>query len=282
MTKKVLVCIALGLCTKLTLAQDVNLFVNDIKEERHLESDKSFVELSALIKGIKIDEFNQVKIKSITNAAADDGSTLQKKESFFGDDYSNNNELDIKLEAPTRKATNLVNIEGVLKYFSPTEANGGKVVVKNPLNYYNKNLLGKKYKDVKVTLVDKAALEKLKEKDEKEYQKKLNELKESGVIAEGMAETVDAFKQFFDGFGSFGNENALSFYVEDPNEKIVEILIYNADGEKMNYGSSKYGSHKLSISLKEEAQPNWTIEVLVESEQALKELKFKIANVLLP
>ncbi|WKB82589.1 hypothetical protein QYR09_06035 [Cellulophaga lytica] len=282
MTKKVLICIALGLCSKLILAQDVNLFVNDIKEERHLDSDKSFVELTALIKGVKVDEFNQVKIKSITSASADDGSTLQKKESFFGDDYSNNNELKIKLEAPTRKAINLINIEGVLKYFSPTEANGGKVIVKNPLNYYNKNLLSKKYKDVKVTLVDKAALDKLKEKDEKEYQKKLKELKESGVIAEGMAETVDAFKQFFEGFGGFDEKNALSFYVEDSKEKIVDIFIYNEEGKKMNYGSSRYGAHKLSISLKEEAQPNWTIEILIESEQALKEHTFKIASVLLP
>ena len=282
MTKKVLACIAFSLCAKLTLAQDVNLFVNDIKEERYLESNKSFVELTALIKGIKVDDLNQIKIKSITTAAADDGSTLQKKESFFGDDYSSDNEFKIKLEAPTRKATKLVNIEGILKYFSPTEANGGKVLVKNPLTYYNKNLLSKKYKDVKLTLIDKAALDKLKEKDEKEYQEKIEELKKSGVMAEGMAETVGAFKQFFDGFGNFGNENALSFYVEDSNEKIVDILIYNAEGKKMNYGRSKNGAHKLSISLSEEIQANWTIEILIESEQALKEHKFKIASVLLP
>ena len=60
------------------------------------------------------------------------------------------------------------------------------------------------------------------------------------------------------------------------------IIIYNAEGKKMNYGRSKNGAHKLSISLSEEIQANWTIEILIESEQALKEHKFKIASVLLP
>ena len=282
MTKKILVCIAFGLCAKFAAAQEINLFIKDVKEERRLDTDDSYVELTALIQGIKIDDLNQIKIKSITNASADDGNTLQKKESFFGDDYSSDNEFKIKLEAPTRKATRLVNIDGVIKYFSPTETNGGKVIINNPLKSYNKNLLSKKYKDVKLTLVDKEALDKLKEKDEKEYQKKVDELKESGVLGEGMAETVDAFKQFFEGFGGFGDENALSFYLEDPKEKIVDILIFNAEGKKMNYGRSQYGEHKLSISLKEAAQPNWKIEILIESDGALKEHTFKVANVILP
>ncbi|MBA6156043.1 hypothetical protein H3Z83_05855 [Tenacibaculum sp. S7007] len=268
--------------TKICYSQDINLFIKDIKEERHLEQEDSFIELTSIIKGIKVNNLNQVKIKEITTAVDDNGNILKKMESFFGDDYSSSNQLKIKLEAPSRKSSKISSLEGVIKYFSPSESNGSKIIITNLLDNYNKNLLRKKHSDIKLTLIDKEALQKLKEEDEKEYNKQIEKLKKEGGLGEELAETVGAFKQFFEGFSNFGSKESLSFYIEDKKDEIVEIFIYNGEGKKMNYGSSRMGKNKLTINLREKVASNWKIEVLIENEKSLKEYKFNLINIILP
>lgn len=283
MIKREILVIVLLLAFKTMFSQEVNLFVKDIKEERHLEQEDSFVELKTIIKGLKIDEFNQVKVKNISKAIDDSGNKLKKKESFFGDDYNNSNEITLKLEAPFRKSTKITLLEGTIKHFSPSESNGSKIIINNPLKKYNKNLLKKNKLGVKLILVDKKTLEKLKKEDEKKYNEELKKLKKEGGLGEGLAETINIFKDFFESFSNFGSsEKSLSFYIDDKEDKIVEILIYNEKGKKMNYGSSKMGSHNLTINLKDKVTENWKIEVLVENEKSLKEYKFTLTNIILP
>lgn len=106
-------------------------------------------------------------------------------------------------------------------------------------------------------------------------------MKEGG-LGEGVAETVDIFKQFLNRFSNFGSRESLSFYFEDKKNEIVEILIYNGKGEKMNSGTHRIGKNILSIHLKEEAVSDWKIEVLIENEKSLKEYKFSLTNIILP
>ena len=281
MTKRMIFIAILSLISKTTFSQEINLFIKDIKEERHLEQEDSFIELTSIIKGIKVNDLNQIKIKEITNAVDNNGNILKKMESFFGDDYSSSNQLKIKLEAPSRKSNKISSLEGVIKYFSPSESNGSKIIINNLLDNYNKNLLRKKHSDIKLILIDKEALQKLKDENEKEYNKKIEELKKEGNLGEGLAETVGVFKQFFEGFSNFGSGESLSFYVEDKNKEIVEIFIYNEEGEKMNYGRSK-NNNKLTISLREKPTSDWKIEVLIENDKSLKEYKFSLNNIILP
>jgi len=281
MIKKMSLLAAICLCSYLGFTQEVNLFIKDVKEERHLEQEDSFIELESIIKGIKIGELNQVKIKEITLAKDDKGNILERKESFFGDDYSDRNEVKIKLEAPTRNATSISLLEGTLKVFSPSQSNASKIIINQPLNNYNTNLLCKYYSDIKLTLIDKEAFEKLKEGDEEEYQKQIEKLKKDGGLKEGMAETIDAFKQFFDGLSGFGSGESVSFYVEDDDDKIDEIKLLNADGKKMNYGSSS-GGNSLTINTKEKIAEDWKIEILIENDKSLKEYKFSLSNIILP
>lgn len=266
-----------------THCQEINLFIKDIKEERHLDENDSFIEFETLVKGIKVDEFNQIKVTKITQAEDDKGRVLKKKESFFGDDYSSDNKLKIKIEAPSRSSTKIKSLKGIIKYFSPSISNNSKIVFENIRKYFNKNLLKKKHPSVKLTLIDKEALEKLKKEDEKKYQKELEKLKKQGEIGDGLAEVANVFKDLFEGFSNFGNsDESLSFYVDDKNDEIVEILVFNDKGEKINYGSSRYGSNRLTISLKEKITDKSRIEVLVENDKAVKEYNFELNNIILP
>jgi hypothetical protein len=263
-------------------SQDINFFVKEIKEERNSDQEKSFLELGISISGIKINESSQVKIKEISNAVDDKGNILKKKDSFFDDDYSSSSNITLKLEAPSRDSKKINTIQGIVKYFTPSKDTDSKLIINNPLNKFNTNLLGNKYKNITLTLVSKEALEKLQKEDKKEYQKKIEQLKSEGVFGNEIVATVDAFKGFFEGFFNLSNsKESFTFFIDDAEEKIVDILIYNEKGEKMNYGSSS-SNRKKTISLKEEPKNDWSIEILIEDEKSLKEFKFSIENLILP
>ncbi len=263
-------------------SQDVNFFVKEIKEERNSDQEKSVLELEVSISGIKINEANLVKVKQITKAIDDKGNILKRKKSFFGDDYSSSSNITLKLEAPSRDAKKINQIQGVIKYFSPSENTKSKITITKPLDKVNTNLLAGYSNDVHLSLISKEALEKLEKEDEKEYQKKIEKLKKDGVFGDELVETVDAFKDFFEGFFSFSDsKEAFSFVFNDEKEKIVDILVYNETGEKMNYGSSTSNRKKI-ISLKEEPKNNWSIEILLENDKSLKEFNFSIDNLILP
>jgi len=280
--KKIAICILLIFGSKVALTQNINLFVKEIKEERHSDQNDNFIELTTLVNGVKIDDEHKIVIKKITKAIDNKGNSLKKIEDFFGDDYSSNSEIKIKLEAPQRSSTRIVTVEGVLKYFTPSETNNSIVIIQNPLNQFNSNLLEKHSSNVKLTLIDKESLEKLKEEDENEYKKKIEKLKADGVIKEEEAETIDVFKQFFEGFSNFGgSKESLTFYVQDAKDEIIDILIYNNQGEKMNYGRSQM-NNKLTISLREMPKDDWKIKIVIENIESVKELNFKLTDIILP
>lgn len=83
MTRKLILIAILSSISQVSFSQEVNLFAKDIKEERHLEQEDSFVELTSVITGLKIDDFNQVKLKGITSATDEDGNILKRVESFY-------------------------------------------------------------------------------------------------------------------------------------------------------------------------------------------------------
>ncbi|QLG46277.1 hypothetical protein [Costertonia aggregata] len=265
-----------------SFSQDVNLFIKSVKEERHSDQNDSFLELEASINGIKINENNQVKIHEISLAKDDLENILEKKESFFGDDYRSDNDITIKLDAPFRNAKKLALVQGTFKFYNPTVENKGKVVFDKFLENYNTNILKGHSSDAKLTLVNKEEMDRLKKEDKKQYKKELEKLKSEGALPEGMAETLDAFTTMFEGMFSFGtSKESLTFIKDDPNEKIVEILVYNEKDEKMNFGYSNMGSTS-TISLREVPQNTWRLEILLENDKAVKLMKFKLNDILLP
>lgn len=248
-----------------------------------MEAKNSFIEITVLVQGIKVDEQNNVKIKEIVQAKDDVGTTMKRVSSFFGDRYESNNQLKIRLEVPSRQASKISVVEGSIKDFSPSEANGSRIVVRNISQMNNKNLLSKYASDVKLTLIDAEAFNKMKEADEKMMNKEIEKLKKEMGLGDEVEATIDAIKQFIDGFSSFGSSGeSLSFFVDDANEKIVEILILNAKGEKMNYGSSRMGKDRLTLNVREKIADDWRIEILLENEKSMKEYKFKLENIILP
>jgi hypothetical protein len=268
--------------TTSTFSQEINVHINDIREERHMNGNNNFIELTGIINGIKTTEFNQVKIKEINKAIDDKGNSLNKIDLFWGDKYSHSNKIIIKLDAPPRNSTKISLLEGTIKYFNPSISNNSKIIINNPLDSYNTNLLSLYRTDIKLTLIDKDLLNFLLEKNKLEYQTQIQKLIKLGGLSEALVKNEEGFKHFIKGYSNSNQDKSFVFYIEDPENKIVEIYIYNEKGEKMNWGTGRTEKTNLKIDFKEKPNNNWKIEILVENEKSIKEYKFMLQNITLP
>ena len=263
-------------------SQNINVLVTDIREERTLDQHYSALELTVKINGILIDENRQVKVSKITSAVDNLGNALEEKVSSFGYDFKDRNEVSFKLNAPLRSATQLNTIEGVIQYYVPTLENKGKVEIANPLDKYNTDLLKGITTDAKIILIDDEGLKKLRSENEAAFNQEMDKLKKDNAIEEKMGGLLTGFKDFFDGLFNYGSYGpSLNFYVEDTEEKIIAINVYNDKGEKVSNGYFSSGN-QMTITLNDDPKDSWKIAILMENEKALKEYKFKLTNVFLP
>ncbi|MCD8539643.1 MAG: hypothetical protein LRY55_07630 [Leadbetterella sp.] len=263
-------------------AQNVNVLVTDIREDRQLDQQNSSLELSIKVNGIAVDEKRKIKIGKVTKAIDNQGNSLEHIVGSFDNDYTAYNEVKLKLQVPSRKATHLNAVEGTLKYFTPTKENKGLVEIVNPLDKYNTNLLKNLNADAKLILIDEEGLKKLKQENEAAYNKEMEKFKKENPDAEKMSGLMGGLKGFFEAlfdYSAYGP--GMTFLVDDPGEKIVEINVYDDKGTKMNNGWSKSDS-QLTVMLSSAPQKSWRLEVLVENAQSVKEHTFKLGEVFLP
>lgn len=263
-------------------AQNVNVLVTDIREDRQLDQQNSSLELRIKVNGIAVDENRKIKIGTVVKAADNLGNDLKQIKGSFDGDYTGYNEVRLKVEAPPRNATHLNAVEATLKYFTPTKENNGIVEIVKPLEKYNTNLLKNLNADAKLILIDEEGLKKLKQENEAAYNKEMEKFKKENPDAEKMSELMGGLKGFFESlfdYGSYGP--GLTFLVDDPKEKIVEINVYDDKGTKMNNGWSKSDT-QLTLMLSSPPEKNWRLEVLVENPKSVKEHTFKLGQVFLP
>ena len=240
------------------------------------------LELRVKVAGLPVDENRKIKIGSIFKAIDNTGNNLKQVVGSFDNDYSDENEVQLKLQAPMRNATELTTVEGTLKYFSPTRTNKGIVEITNPLAKYNTDLLKDINKHIKLILIDEEGLKKLKNENEAAYNKEMEKFKKENPDAEKIGDFVGGLKNFFESLFAYGSYGpGATFLVDDPMKKIVKINVYDEKGERMNNGWSSSGQ-QLTVSLSAPLQNSWKIEILLENEQSLKELKFKLGTVFLP
>jgi len=270
-----------------SLSQQVSCFVSSIKDDRNTDQTRGRLELSTNVNGIQINDYNKIKLSEITSVKDDLGNSLYQKKSYYSRDkkYSSDNKITITLTSPLRKAQRIVVLEGKIKYFMPSEELKSIIKISNPLDLYNNNLM-KNTKNLKIVLIDKKKLKNLKDKNEAEYNKTIKKLQEQGEIGNSLAETIDAIKSVFNekSYASFNRDNikgSFDFYIKDPNGKLIDIEVYNENNEEISYGSSSSNSIK-TINLREEPKNSCYIKFILENEASVKEIPFKIENIMLP
>lgn len=268
----------------MSVAQTPTVQVKNITEDRYLDQSRNSIEIEFEVKGLEIDKAHLIKLNSISKAIDSNNEILEKKRVSFGYTYQSKSELRLGLEAPLRSAQFIKEIRGTISYFVPSEENGSKIIISNPLAYYNTNLLASVKTDVKVLLLDKASLNELEQKDKVAYMEKLKALN-LDQFAEGLQQTASGLQSLFeDLFKDIGpsSKDEFIFYIEDKDKKLVDILVYNEKGERMDSSRSLTGDYQRKVSLKEIPQSDWTVTILLENKNAVKELDFIISNIQLP
>lgn len=269
------------LCSNIIRSQSVQLFPTKVREHRTLDPKKSFIEIDFTTIGLRVNKNKQIKLGEKVLAVDSQGKELEMQKSSFGNGYDERGNVSIKLDVPSREAQSIESIKGVLKYYQPTETNGGKVIVKNYLERVNTNLLKGVDDKIVLLLIDKSTLEeKLKEND-KEIDQQIDRVKDSLLVN---SKELELLRQVIQSFGSTigsGSKKQLNFYAEGESKRIISVNVYDKEGKKMNYSSMRM-NRAWNLRLSEEMQRGWTIEILIENEAALKEIEFIVKNILLP
>jgi len=120
-------------------SQKLNLFLQDINEERlHGQTQRSTsdsiskITFTSAVNGIKLGEYHYIKLNKL-KLIDDTGKSLAViRDVFYNNDtYGHDKRMEFTVEAPVRHATKIKTIEGSLLYFTPTQANNGKVIIRD-------------------------------------------------------------------------------------------------------------------------------------------------------
>lgn len=260
--------------------KNIDVSISDIKEKRMLDPDDSNIELELEIKGLKVDEKNLIRIDNIKKAKDNLGNELSRRIHIW-DDYVDKSKISFELDAPSRDAKQIDVVEGTIKYFSPTVQNKGLINIKDIKKHYNENFFKGIDNKLKLVLIDAEKLKDLKEKNRATFKTKMNEIK--GISKEDDS-MIQAFESLFEVFTEFDdNQEKMGFYYEDPDERIISIDVFNAEGEKINSGSNTSPTeHSKTVYLYEPLKDNFSIQIKVESSGSIKEYSFKLNNIKLP
>ena len=160
--------------------------------------------------------------------------------------------------------------------FSPTEANGGIVKIKNFGTQTNKNLLPKE-KDLSVVYLTKESYEKFindqKSKREAELKKQPKEIQE---LAKGLVGLMDAFTY---NDWSYPQVNLM---ITGDASRIISVSVLTPSGEELTSNGNSYSDNLKTYYFNEEIKPSYTLVLTVEVSSATKVVPFNIKDIVLP
>lgn len=254
--------------------------INRINESRST-GDSYFgnrTEIEVQISGDEVRRYKFARISKIAKAIDDQGFDLigEDTSTTYEEISGNSTIATIRLDNASRKAETIKELSGTLSLFSPTEANGGIVKLKNIGSQTNKNLLPKE-KDLSVVYMTKESYEKFtsdqKSKREAELKKQSKEIQE---LAKGVMDLMDIFTY---NDWSYPQVNLL---IKGDATKIVKVGVQKPTGEELSSNGNSFTNNLKTYYFNEEIQPNYILTLTVEVGGAIKTVPFSIKEIILP
>lgn len=293
-SSRVVLFLIVGILSCGAWAQDFNLFLERIDEDRNYGKSRilfhpdsvSTITLTTMANGITLDKNHLIKLKEV-KAKDNKSNTL----ALISNNYYNYNryqegkKLEIKLEAPARNATN-IDVQGSLLYFNPTEKNKGKVIIRNVLDRPGKNLLNNIYPEAELIYIDTDELINLKAQMEKLINSEVEKRKkEVGEISQEELMEIELTRQLFNDMFDISNNRFAYTITFQTNEQIKDAYysfsIFNTQGKLISSGYSSV-NNLYQFHLSEPPTEGCYIQLIKEVDSAIKELKFNLKNILLP
>lgn len=264
--------------------QEPKLELRGILETRNTTEYLGTTEIHLRVLGLDTNSLFHYHLEEITAAQDDQGHELKSMMNSFYDIYYSIPFFRIRLKSTERQAKKIAFIEGKYSVIKPSIEKGTKIVVKNILTKYNKNLMSTSHPDIQVKLLDEAALKKLQKENMQKYEAELKKAKTSGSFVEriraGFGELLD--ETFFGLTASITEEYTLNFYTKQKEETLLRIFIMDSKGSiKGESLISKY-YNITDIELDEKPQSDWQMVMVLKDENSTTTYPFRLENIELP
>lgn len=291
---KTILSLALALITGVVFSQDLHVFLHNVEEARFWGEDRyrsdndtvSSITLTTMINGLQLDKSHLIKVKNIK--AVDNGGNQLKElgDPFWGKkpaEYQFNKKLVLRFEAPARNADKIRAVKGTIQYFTPTEENKGRVILPDFLHRKGENLLANSYPEIELIPFGTNGLDIEKEID-RMIDVEVEKRKKKGVIDGEEQKEIDQARKFLKdmmGLNDNRSDYAVVFQLNKDPEIFFSFTIYNGEDKVISNGHSTF-RNLYQVHLLEQATKHCYIEIIMENEDAIKELGFELTDIMLP
>lgn len=272
-----IVCFLLGCCLS-AMAQKVSVY--SVSEQRST-ADGYFgnrCEIELKITGDEVRKYKLAKISTLTKAIDDLDLDLWDDDAndFEYEEIEEGARVRLVTKVPSRKATVIKELSGVIHLYNPTEANGGTIKISDYQLKANTNLLPETA-GVKVVYLTKASMDQYTKDQKTKKEAELNKL--SGVAKE-MAELLI---QAFEGLSDFGDDpNQATFILDGDENKLVDLYFEDASGKKIDRNGYTKSGNIIAYYFDEKPDAKWKLVLNVETTASIKKVPFTLSDIDLP
>ncbi len=225
---------------------------------------------------------SSVREVRITKAIDETGRDLKSDEKKHFSGFADNNrsgqtvlKKEVTLKNPSRNAHVIKLIEGEASFFSPTESNGGKTIIKDALAHPGEPFDNPTPKQLKIQITYHT-----KESVEAAKQKKKASATAGDKIGEGLA---DAFGSMFSSFGNSSREKgSVDLQINDPDKRFVKVEFLDTNGKPLeSQGQMSYGDFH-HYGLKTAPPTGLQMVLYLATSDASVNVPFKLENIPIP
>jgi hypothetical protein len=183
---------------------------------------------------------------------------------------------DVKLRNPSRNATTIKILKGEVELFSPTEANGGLLTIKNVLQHpaepMSNPVLAKH--GVQVMYLTKEA-----------YEAKKKEIAQRAATDPNSQKLAEAFGGLFKGmFGGMmsDSKNSIQLYIQDPQKRVMDLKFIDGQGKPLKSRERWSSGDFNSTGLEAPPPPDTQLVIQFATPESVKSYPFTVENIPLP
>lgn len=273
-------------------AQDLRVSAGTIEDRR--TTGKFFAGLEVELK-LTGDDLADAKASRVLVRKAVDETGLdllpeEKKEPDFS--TSGGSDLKVSLKNPARGATMIKEISGSVELFTPSRDPAATVTIDRLPSRMDKPISMPALRNQKVELAvvspkaHRANAAKRKAEFEKEMAKNKAEMEKEmkGASAEEAKalEAIMGLAQAFSGMMDEVGDNDLILNVKDPDDKLMDVEVTRADGERISSNGSMSSGELRIMNFSEKLPADAKLRVFVKTKKALVSAPFSLSNVSLP
>lgn len=284
--------LALFACLNIAAPAQVRVMADEVTDTRRSDGFFNKLEVKLKLMGDALAEAKAVRLK-VNKAVDETGKDLIGEKTNDGEfkeiGSDENPKLDVELKNPTRRATEVAEISGVIELFAPHKDPAATVTIAGALSLTGKPLTNPalRAQGVEITLWTKAQFE-ARKKVEEERMKKLAESKRKEAAAEMGEEMAAGLMKIFGGlFGAMSemDENSIALRLDDKQSKVLSIEFEDAAGKPMRRNSrSTMGDNPQTIIFGFEQKLPATVKmkVYLMTPNSVVAFPFKVTNLPLP